>query len=147
MHIAPIRGAATPFSKEYDQPWLYGVAALPHLALVAKNKHWASDTVAGSLFGYGLGSLAWRWNRRQAGAVGRRGRRGAGAEPGRHSGLIFLADGFIDGVGKPSCVGRRAPARLDDGGGGVSSWRGGVADAAIQGAVDRPPLRASPRIR
>lgn len=69
IHTAAVWGAVTPFAKEYDQPWLYGVAALTNFARVAKNKHWVSDTVAGSLLGYGLGTLAWRWNRRQAGVV------------------------------------------------------------------------------
>lgn len=69
IHTAAVWGAVTPFAKEYDQPWLYGVAALTNFARVAKNKHWVSDTVAGSLLGYGLGTLAWRWNRRQSGVV------------------------------------------------------------------------------
>lgn len=69
IHTAAMWGAVTPFAKEYDQPWLYGVAALTNFARVAKNKHWVSDTVAGSLLGYGLGTLAWRWNRRQSGVV------------------------------------------------------------------------------
>lgn len=69
IHAAAMWGAVTPFAKEYDQPWLYGVAALTNFARVAKNKHWVSDTVAGSLLGYGLGTLAWRWNRQQSGVV------------------------------------------------------------------------------
>lgn len=54
----------TPFAREYDAPWLYGVAALTNLARISGNKHWVSDTVAGSLLGYGLGSLFWEWRRR-----------------------------------------------------------------------------------
>lgn len=49
----------TPFAKEYDAPWLYGVAAMTNLSRVAGRNHWVSDTVAGSLLGYGLGSLFW----------------------------------------------------------------------------------------
>lgn len=55
---------ATPFAKEYDAPWLYGVAALTNLARVSGNKHWVSDTVAASVLGYGLGSMFWEWRRR-----------------------------------------------------------------------------------
>lgn len=69
IHTAAMWGAVTPFAKEYDQPWLYGVAALTNFARVAKNRHWVSDTVAGSLLGYGLGTLAWRWNRRGSGVT------------------------------------------------------------------------------
>ena len=44
---------------EYRAPWLYGVAALTNLARVGKQEHWFSDTVAGSVLGYGLGRLFW----------------------------------------------------------------------------------------
>ncbi len=57
--------ALTPYAKAYDAPWLYGVAALTNLARVGERKHWFSDTVAGALLGYGLGSLLWE-NRRQS---------------------------------------------------------------------------------
>lgn len=66
-HTAAIWGAVTPFAKEYDAPWLYGVAALTNYARVADRKHWVSDTVAGSLIGYFLGDIAWRWNRSATG--------------------------------------------------------------------------------
>lgn len=62
-HTVAIWGAVTPFAKEYDMPWLYGVAGLTNFARVAKNKHWISDTVAGSLLGYWLGSTFWEWRR------------------------------------------------------------------------------------
>ncbi|MEO8159624.1 MAG: YjbH domain-containing protein [Betaproteobacteria bacterium] len=55
--------ALTPYAKEYDAPWLYGVAALANIGRVAERKHWLSDTVAGSFIGYGLGSLMWTLNR------------------------------------------------------------------------------------
>lgn len=54
----------TPFAKEYDAPWLYGVAAITNAARVIKRKHWVSDTVAGSLLGYGLGTLYWKSRRK-----------------------------------------------------------------------------------
>ena len=50
---------ATPFALEYDAPWLYGIAALTNLARVGSREHWVSDTVAGSLLGYGLGRIFW----------------------------------------------------------------------------------------
>jgi len=36
-----------------------GLAAATNLGRVASREHWVSDTVAASLLGYGLGSLAW----------------------------------------------------------------------------------------
>jgi membrane-associated phospholipid phosphatase len=50
---------ATPFAKAYDAPWLYGVAGLTNLARVGSRNHWVSDTVAGSLLGYGIGHILW----------------------------------------------------------------------------------------
>lgn len=67
IHTAAVWGAVTPFAKEYDMPWLYGVAALTNYARVAERKHWVSDTVAGSVLGYLAGDIAWRWNRSGAG--------------------------------------------------------------------------------
>jgi hypothetical protein len=55
--------AVTPYAKEYDAPWLYGIAALSNIGRVAERRHWFSDTVAGSFIGYGLGSLMWSLNR------------------------------------------------------------------------------------
>jgi membrane-associated phospholipid phosphatase len=55
--------AVTPYAKEYEAPWLYGVAALANLGRVAERRHWFSDTVAGSAIGYGIGSLMWHLNR------------------------------------------------------------------------------------
>ncbi|MHB1591589.1 MAG: YjbH domain-containing protein, partial [Sulfuricella sp.] len=49
----------TPFAEEYDAPWLYGVAALTNVARVGSRQHWVSDTVAGSLLGYGIGKIFW----------------------------------------------------------------------------------------
>jgi membrane-associated phospholipid phosphatase len=55
--------AVTPYAKEYGVPWLYGVAALANIGAVAERRHWFSDTVAGSVLGYGIGSLMWNLNR------------------------------------------------------------------------------------
>jgi hypothetical protein len=53
----------TPYAKEYDAPWLYGLAALTNLGRIAQRRHWLSDTVGGSLLGWGIGSLMWNLNR------------------------------------------------------------------------------------
>ncbi len=58
-HSALAWAVATPFALEYDAPWLYGVAALTNMARVGSREHWVSDTVAGSLIGYGLGRIFW----------------------------------------------------------------------------------------
>jgi membrane-associated phospholipid phosphatase len=70
-HTAVMWAAVTPYAKEYDLPWLYGVAALTNAARVGSREHWVSDTVAGSLLGYALGHIAWE-ARRDA-RLGRRG--------------------------------------------------------------------------
>lgn len=62
IHTAAIWGAVTPFAKEYNAPWLYGIASLTNFARIAKRKHWVSDTVAGSLLGYWAGDIAWHRN-------------------------------------------------------------------------------------
>lgn len=56
-HTAVAWALATPFASHYDAPWLYGVAALTNVGRIADREHWLSDTVAGSLLGYGLGRL------------------------------------------------------------------------------------------
>lgn len=53
----------TPYAKEYDAPWLYGIAALTNIGRIAERRHWLSDTVAGSLLGWGIGTLMWELNR------------------------------------------------------------------------------------
>jgi len=62
-HAAVMWAAVTPYAKEYDMPWLYGLAALTSAARAGSREHWASDAVAGSLLGYWLGSLAWEARR------------------------------------------------------------------------------------
>jgi membrane-associated phospholipid phosphatase len=63
IHSAVAWAVATPFALEYDAPWLYGVAALTNIGRVAGRDHWVSDTVAGSLLGYGLGRIFWQSSR------------------------------------------------------------------------------------
>ncbi|MEX0638052.1 MAG: YjbH domain-containing protein, partial [Burkholderiales bacterium] len=69
FHSFPSRRAAvmwaavTPYAKEFGMPWLYGLAALTSAARAGSREHWVSDTVAGSLLGYWLGSIAWEARR------------------------------------------------------------------------------------
>ncbi|HEY6509672.1 MAG TPA: YjbH domain-containing protein, partial [Vicinamibacterales bacterium] len=62
-HTTVAWAVATPFALEYNTWWPYGVAALTNLARVGSREHWVSDTVAGSLIGYGLGRLFWQSSR------------------------------------------------------------------------------------
>ncbi|HSG77579.1 MAG TPA: YjbH domain-containing protein, partial [Burkholderiales bacterium] len=62
-HAAVMWAAVTPYAKEFGMPWLYGLAALTNAARAGSREHWVSDTVAGSLVGYWLGSIAWEARR------------------------------------------------------------------------------------
>ena len=62
-HAAVMWAAATPYAKEFDAPWLYGLAGITTFARAASREHWLSDAVAGSLLGYWLGSIAWEARR------------------------------------------------------------------------------------
>jgi membrane-associated phospholipid phosphatase len=62
-HTTAMWAAITPYAKEYEMPWLYGVADFTNLARVGSREHWVSDTVASSLLGYAVGSLFWQWRR------------------------------------------------------------------------------------
>jgi membrane-associated phospholipid phosphatase len=62
-HSAVAFAAVTPFAQEYDAPWLYGVAAVSSMGRVAGRKHWVSDTVAGGIAGYAIGTLLWHGQR------------------------------------------------------------------------------------
>jgi len=62
-HTALMFAAVTPYAREFDMPWLYGVAALTNVARTWSREHWFSDTVAGSLIGYAAGTLAWEARR------------------------------------------------------------------------------------
>jgi membrane-associated phospholipid phosphatase len=65
-HTTVMWATVTPFAKEYDAPWLYGVAALVNAGRVASREHWLSDTVASSLLGYALGDFFWQERRAQS---------------------------------------------------------------------------------
>jgi membrane-associated phospholipid phosphatase len=62
-HAAVMWAAVTPYAREFGMPWLYGLAALTSAARAGSREHWVSDTVAGSLLGYWLGSIAWEARR------------------------------------------------------------------------------------
>ena len=62
-HAAVTFAAVTPFAKEYDAPWLYGLAAVGAMGRVANRQHWFSDVVAGGLLGYASGTWFWHAQR------------------------------------------------------------------------------------
>ncbi|MDW8468731.1 MAG: YjbH domain-containing protein [Burkholderiales bacterium] len=62
-HTALAWAALTPFAREYDADWLYGVALLSNVGRAMSTRHWLSDTVAGALLGYAAGYLAWEGRR------------------------------------------------------------------------------------
>ena len=65
-HATVAWAAVTPFAKEYDAPWLYGVAALANAGRIASREHWLSDTVASSLLGFAIGDFFWQERRKPA---------------------------------------------------------------------------------
>jgi membrane-associated phospholipid phosphatase len=65
-HTTVMWATVTPFAKEYDAPWLYGVAALVNAGRITSREHWLSDTLASSLLGYAIGDFFWQ-ERRSAG--------------------------------------------------------------------------------
>jgi hypothetical protein len=56
-HVAIAFALATPYAQEHNMPWLYAVAASTALGRVQQREHWLSDTVAGAMLGYAIGSL------------------------------------------------------------------------------------------
>ncbi|MFM1908894.1 MAG: hypothetical protein RLZZ591_2571 [Pseudomonadota bacterium] len=56
-HVSVAFALATPFAQQYNMPWLYAAAASTALGRVQQRQHWVSDTVAGGLMGYAIGSL------------------------------------------------------------------------------------------
>src|SRR2546428_8910781 len=63
-HATVTWAAVTPFAREYDAPWLYGLAALTNAGRIASREPWLSDTVAGSLIGFALGDFFWEQRRK-----------------------------------------------------------------------------------
>ena len=43
--------------RQYDVPWLYALAGGTAFGRIQQRRHFVSDVVAGSLIGYGVGSL------------------------------------------------------------------------------------------
>jgi membrane-associated phospholipid phosphatase len=62
-HVALAFALATPFAQQYDNPWLYALAATSGLGRVQSREHWFSDTVAGGLMGYAIGSITYEAQR------------------------------------------------------------------------------------
>ena len=56
-HVATAFALVTPFAQQYDQPGLYALAAVSAVGRIQQREHWLSDTVAGGLLGYAMGSL------------------------------------------------------------------------------------------
>ena len=63
-HATVVWAAVTPFAREYDAPWLYGLAVLTNAGRIASREHWLSDTVASSLLGYAIGDFFWEQRRK-----------------------------------------------------------------------------------
>ncbi len=62
-HTTIMWSLVTPYAKAYDAPWLYGLAAVTNLSRIGGRNHWLSDTVAGSLLGYGIGDFMYQSHR------------------------------------------------------------------------------------
>ncbi|NVO05707.1 MAG: YjbH domain-containing protein [Rhodoferax sp.] len=58
-HVSLAFALVTPFAKQTDNPWLYGLAATTAIGRIQNREHWLSDTVAGGLMGYAIGSLVY----------------------------------------------------------------------------------------
>ena len=57
QHMGVAFALATPFAERYGANWLYAVAGATAFGRIQQQKHFVSDTVAGSLIGYGIGNL------------------------------------------------------------------------------------------
>ena len=66
-HAALAFALATPFAQTYDMPWLYGAATITAVGRVQARQHWLSDTVAGGVLGYAIGSVLMDEHREQIG--------------------------------------------------------------------------------
>jgi membrane-associated phospholipid phosphatase len=66
-HVALAFALATPFAQQYDNPWLYGLAGSTALGRIQNREHWLSDTVAGGLMGYAIGSMTFQQRNGKAG--------------------------------------------------------------------------------
>jgi len=57
IHTGVAFALVTPFAEQYDAPWLYALAGATAFGRIQQRQHFVSDTVAGSLIGYGIGHL------------------------------------------------------------------------------------------
>lgn len=55
--VATAFALVTPFAQQYDMPYLYALAATTAISRIEERKNWLSDTVAGGLLGYAVGSI------------------------------------------------------------------------------------------
>jgi membrane-associated phospholipid phosphatase len=62
-HVTLAFALVTPFAQAYDKPWLYALASTTAVGRVQSREHWLSDTVAGGLLGYAIGSLTYEQQR------------------------------------------------------------------------------------
>ena len=58
-HVALAFALATPFARQYDNPWLYALAGTTAIGRIQNREHWLSDTVAGGLLGYAIGTITY----------------------------------------------------------------------------------------
>ncbi len=56
-HTTAAFALAAPLAQHYDAPWLYGLATVTAIGRVQSRQHWLSDTVAGGVLGYAVGSV------------------------------------------------------------------------------------------
>lgn len=57
IHMGTAFALVTPFAQQYDAPWLYAIAGATSFGRIQQRQHFVSDVVAGSLIGYGVGTL------------------------------------------------------------------------------------------
>lgn len=62
-HVALAFALATPYAQKNDAPWVYGLAGLTALGRIQSRDHWVSDTVAGGLLGYAIGTMVGQQSR------------------------------------------------------------------------------------
>jgi membrane-associated phospholipid phosphatase len=56
-HVVATAALVTPFAQAYDAPWLYGLIGVTAIGRVQARQHWLSDTVAGGVLGFAIGSV------------------------------------------------------------------------------------------
>jgi len=57
IHMGVAFSLVTPFAERYGADWLYAVAGATAFGRIQERQHFFSDTVAGGLIGYGIGTL------------------------------------------------------------------------------------------